>query len=100
MGYFVYRFFNIEGEIIYIGKTVRVSSRLRNEHFTKNGHLDTAVYREAIKVEYAKLVSKDEMNIYERYLINRITPKYNNQMNNNSQFRFDLPELKLSLIHI
>lgn len=93
MKYYVYQFLNKKNEVIYIGKTQYLRKRLTQQHFTVNGHLETIVYLETEKVLAAELISHEEMDIYERYLINIETPKYNKMMNNANSFRFELPKL-------
>jgi predicted GIY-YIG superfamily endonuclease len=90
--YNIYKFLNKEGEIIYIGQTSNYKNRL-NTHLSKNGHLPKGCYDELEQVLIAPCNNRDEMLIYERYLINLLEPKYNNKLNNNNNFRFKLPEL-------
>ena len=84
---YVYRFKNLEGNTIYIGKTEDLKSRLN--HHT---HLPKECYDEISLIEYSKFNNSDEMSIYERYLINIYSPKYNTQYNNGSNFTFKLEE--------
>lgn len=86
---YVYRFLNKENEIIYIGKTKELNKRLSN-----HSHLSKECYSEIKYIEYIKLLNYDEMSIYERYYINKFNPKYNIQSKNNSEFRFELPNIK------
>lgn len=86
---YVYRFLNKNNEIIYIGKAKNLNFRIKNHK-----HLPKECYNEINKIEYIKLNNCDESSIYERYLINKINPKYNTQYNNESSFSFELPELK------
>jgi predicted GIY-YIG superfamily endonuclease len=91
---FLYKFLNSQNEIIYIGKTRRLKRRLKQEHFTSNGHLPHECYNEVTKIFYSELSNSDELSIYERYLINKYNPKYNDQYNNNSTFNFELPDIE------
>ena len=84
---YVYKFLNHEGEIIYIGRTKDMNNRQ-----TSHNHLSKQCYNETKQIQYIELCSYDEMCIYERYLINKIAPKYNTEFNNNSDFSFELPE--------
>ena len=86
---YVYRFKNLKDEIIYIGKTEDLKSRLDNHN-----HLPIECYDEINTIEYSIFNNSDEMSIYERYLINIYNPKYNIQYKNNSKFTFELPKLK------
>lgn len=84
---YVYRFINSNNEIIYIGKAKDLKNRL-NSH----DHLPDTCYSEIDRIEYIVCLNTDESSIYERYLINKISPKYNTQYDNNSEFSFELPE--------
>ena len=55
MLFYLYRFINKEGEVIYIGRTNDIKRRLLREHFTNNTHLPNECYLEIEKIEYAKL---------------------------------------------
>lgn len=91
--YYVYKFLDTNNNIIYIGQTNNIRRRIEQEHFTSMGHLTQECYKNTNKVEYVELNNGDEMNIYERYLINIYNPKYNKALNNKSRFSFELPEL-------
>lgn len=91
--WFVYKFLGKQDEVLYIGKTKNLKNRIGQQHFTLTGHLDKYVYLATEKVYCSELVSHEEMDIYERYLVNTLNPIYNTQMNNNNKFRFTLPEL-------
>jgi hypothetical protein len=83
----VYRFLNKEGNILYIGKATVLEDRMKNHE-----HLDEKCYNAIDKIEYIELDNSDEMSIYERYLINIYSPKYNISYNNSSTFCFELPK--------
>lgn len=91
---YVYRFWNNEDEIIYIGRSKNLSNRLNN-----HTHLPRECYDSVCKVEYCKLTSDDESAIYERYLINKHSPKHNTMLNNGSKFNFDLPEVEWYILN-
>ena len=86
---YVYKFINNKDEVIYIGRTKSIKKRINNHR-----HLPIECYKNTAKIKYAKLNNKDEAAIYERYLINMISPLYNDQFNNKSNFNFELPILK------
>lgn len=86
---YVYKFINSNNEIIYIGKSKELIKRISN-HI----HLPKECYSETKQILCAKLNNVDEMSIYERYLINVYSPKYNKQYNNGSKFIFTLPQLE------
>ena len=78
---YVYKFLNKENEIIYIGKAKSIKSRLSG-----HSHLEEECYKEISYIEYCKLNNSNESSIYERYLINKHSPKYNKEFDNNSEF--------------
>jgi hypothetical protein len=84
---YVYKFLNEQEEIIYIGRTKNLKKRIETHN-----HLPSECYDEADKIEYIKLDSTDEGIIYEMYLINKISPKYNTEFNKSPMFEFELPE--------
>ncbi|MGL5575336.1 MAG: tyrosine-type recombinase/integrase [Sarcina sp.] len=90
----VYRFKNLVGEIIYIGKSKNISSR-QKQHFGKDGHLPDECYSETAYIEIAELKNQTEMEMYEIYLINKHAPKYNIRYNHNEfNISIELPKLK------
>jgi hypothetical protein len=93
MAYYVYRFIDVTNEIIYVGKTKNIETRINRQHFTINGHLPQDCYDDTLKVEYAILNSKVEMDIYELYYINKCLPKYNVSDKCEEDFNLCLPEL-------
>jgi len=92
--YNIYKLINSEGEAIYIGLTTNYKSRIASSHKSGNGHLPLECYGEMSEIHIAPVNNRDEMKIYERYLINLLSPKYNKKMNNNNNFRFKLPKLR------
>lgn len=90
--FYVYQFINSSDEIIYVGRTNNINTRIRKQHFTNNGHLDQSCYQETIMILYSECTSLDDSKIKERYLINKISPKYNQCMNNNSKFNFEIKD--------
>jgi len=84
---YVYRFKNLKDEIIYIGRAKKLKERMNGHK-----HLPKECYDEVSKVEYITLSNDDESSIYERFLINKHSPKYNMEYKNNSTFTFNLPE--------
>lgn len=77
MSYYVYKFLNTNSETIYIGQTINIRERIEKQHFTKNGHLPKECYEQTESIFYAKLSTKTDMDITERYLISKYRPKYN-----------------------
>ena len=69
-GYIVYRYLNLNGEVIYVGKTDNLKRRF-NEHKSED------MYKECYKVEYIELDNPADIEIYETYYINKYKPKCN-----------------------
>lgn len=95
-GFFVYRFLDKNQNIIYIGKTNSLNSRIAI-HFN-NGHLPNRCYEVVHKIEYIETISISEMNVYEIYLINKHRPFYNRINNNGDSFTFQLPDKEWKLV--
>ena len=90
--HYIYKFLSEEGEVLYVGMTGSIKSRINTQHFRSTGHLSDDCYREAKVVVFHECVSRDDAKIRERYLINLESPKYNNKMNNNSAFSFTIDD--------
>lgn len=94
MGYFyLYRFLDKNGKIIYIGKTNDIRRRILKEHFTSNTHKPPACYLETEYVEYAEFANESEEVAYEAILINQIKPKYNEQFKDKGMFDINIPQI-------
>lgn len=74
--YYVYRFINKDGDIIYVGRTVNLHNRM-NQHFGGKGHLCKEAYSEVDKIEFTVLDSELSMVMCELYFINKYKAKYN-----------------------
>ena len=72
---YVYRFIDLEGRVIYYGKTLDMQNRMKN-HFTK-GHLPKECYQSVAKIEYQKYKTESDALIMETYYITKYSPKYN-----------------------
>ena len=73
--YYVYRFLDINDNVIYIGRTKNISNRI-NGHIS-SGHLPNECYTSIEKIEYIELETFADMCIYEIYYINEYFPLYN-----------------------
>lgn len=73
--YYVYRFLDVDDNILYIGKTNNLESRIY-QHFN-NGHLEEQCYNNVDKVEYLDFKNESDQHISEIYLINKYKPIYN-----------------------
>jgi regulator of replication initiation timing/predicted GIY-YIG superfamily endonuclease len=76
--YFVYRFLDIEDDIIYVGKTKNLQNRIK-QHFSSSGHLSPDCYSQVETIQYLEFVSKIDMDINELYYINKWKPRYNSK---------------------
>ena len=72
---YVYRFIDGKGNIIYVGKTVNINSRMQ-QHFS-NGHLPKECYNAVCRIEYQKHKTESDALIMETYYITKYSPKYN-----------------------
>lgn len=98
--FYVYKFLNNNNEVIYVGITGCLKGRIRSQHFTSHGHLPNECYEETEVVVYSECITSDDVKIKERYLINRLSPKYNVKMNNGSQFGFEIDDFNWKYIAI
>ena len=73
---YCYRFKDINGNIIYVGKTVDINKRM-TQHFGGKGHLDKECYKSVARIEYQKYKTESDALIYETYYITKYSPKYN-----------------------
>lgn len=88
-GYFIYRFRDSEGNILYVGKTTNLNLRILT-HFN-NGHLPSECYERTSFIEYAICETENDMSIYELYYISKNKPVYNVLDKNETTIK--LPEL-------
>ena len=73
---YCYRFKDINGNVIYVGKTVDINKRMA-QHFRGKGHLDKECYKSVARIEYQKYKTESDALIYETYYITKYSPKYN-----------------------
>lgn len=92
--YYIYRFLDENQNDIYVGITNDIKRRITQQHFTSRGHLSYKCYEEAEYVVYSKCYSKDDARIKERYLINKLSPKYNVVYKNDSVFNFEINDFQ------
>jgi hypothetical protein len=71
--YFVYRFENKDGEIIYVGQT----KKNLPERFDNHNHLPEKCYNEIELIKYLNFYSKTDADIAEKYFISKWKPMYN-----------------------
>ena len=87
--FYVYRFLNSKGVIIYVGKTNNLKNRM-GQHFGNAGHLSEEAYKEVEIVEYIVETSKADMDIKELYYINKWKPKHNMKNKQSEQMTLKL----------
>lgn len=87
--FYLYRFLDEYGDVIYIGKTQDILKRLQ-VHFSSRGHLPKSCYDETNKIEILKINTKTEMNIKELYYISKFQCKYNIREKNEEVYFKDL----------
>lgn len=74
--FYVYRFINSAGEIIYVGRTIHLKKRMA-QHFGNSGHLEQSAYEEISRIDYITTRTALDMKIKELYYIGKYRPKYN-----------------------
>lgn len=82
----IYKLYDIDKNLLYIGKSVNLSSRL----------LGSSMERKAYFYSYAKVNSKSDLNIYEYYYISVYKPPLNVEGVYDDVLSVHLPELKFS----
>ena len=80
----IYFLYNLEGELIYVGKSVDLSIRI----------LSTISGRGRCAVEFARTASKSDMSVYEKYYISKLKPLMNKEGKHDDELSLELPELK------
>lgn len=97
-GYFVYMFLDEDEEVLYIGSSIHLVKRIESQHFlSQHGNLSEECLLETYKVLYHQGVSESDMKVKERYLINTLAPQYNDKMNRNDKFAFEIPDITWKL---
>lgn len=98
--YYLYRFLDADGNILYIGRTNDIERRILKEHFTELGHLPEECYKSIDKIEYAEITNESEEVAYEAILINKLRPKYNVQFKDDGKFSIELPKFEWKRLEI
>lgn len=88
--YYIYRFLNDDGKVIYVGKTQNLIRRML-KHFN-SGHLPEECYEQVVAVEYLVVKTKVDMDIKELYYINKEHPKYNQQLKHEDGVTIELKD--------
>lgn len=71
-GYFVYRFIDYNGVILYIGRTENMNIRMK-----RHREIPTELYYTIRKIEYIELYDKEFMVLTEKYFISKYKPLCN-----------------------
>lgn len=93
--YYIYFFYNAEGQIIYIGKTVSLRKRMY-QHFSKD-LLEFEPWRATIdrsNILTFKCYSLTDLELYETYFINKYKPLFNKDKVYNDLPSFELPHIE------
>lgn len=75
----VYRFLDANRNVLYIGKTQDLKTRIANHN-----HLPRKCYEQRKFIEYIELPTVEDMNIMERALIAMVKPPYNTEFKQNN----------------
>jgi excinuclease UvrABC nuclease subunit len=87
MSDYIYKFYNEQDEVIYIGKTTDLQMRFNAHRNTKSW------WHEVSEIKYIECQDNFEMTTYERYYIRKFNPKYNVAERDCLVPRFTLSEL-------
>lgn len=79
--YYVYQFYNINGDIIYVGRTKRSINQRMKEHFGPHGHLSKDILNNVQCIKYYEFLTEKDMELAEAYLIK----KYNKLQNSKKE---------------
>ena len=71
MSYYIYKHYNSDNQIVYVGQTKNLEKR-QGEHF-----LNSKWKNEIHRIEYVEVTDKMLMDLYEKYYIDKDSPKYN-----------------------
>ena len=88
---YIYRFLDINNNVIYVGKTSQALDKRIGQHFAR-GHLPKECYKSIARIEYQKYNTEADALIMETYYITKYGPKYNKLQKSR-----DLPTLELDI---
>lgn len=86
--YYIYQFIDKDNNILYVGKTVNLSSRMSGHN-----HLPSDCYEKRKKILYAEVLTNSDMCLYEKYYIDKLKPPYNTADLHDDKLTIQLPEL-------
>lgn len=84
---YIYYFVNSKHEVIYVGKAFNLSKRLRSHN-----HLSEECYNELDYILCRPMQYKINIDEFEKYMIQKIKPKYNKVHNDKTTENIPLPE--------
>lgn len=85
--YYVYKFVDKNEDILYVGKTKNLKTRVQSHIREKNW------IEEGCRIYIAEVISQTDMDIYELYYINKLKPIHNVANAYDSEFSIELNEL-------
>lgn len=88
--YYLYRFLDKNGNVIYVGKT---QGKL-NDRLKCHNHIMILCYLSVSKIEFCELNTDVDLTIYEIYYINKYRPIYNKADKGIKKMTIQLPELE------
>ena len=92
---YVYRFYNTNNEIVYVGMTQNMKSRMC-VHFTREDaanvtrQIPVEEIKDIKKVEYIETSSLSDARVLEAYLIAKCKPKYNIDFVEDDELTYEL----------
>jgi predicted GIY-YIG superfamily endonuclease len=91
--YYVYKFSDKFNDVLYVGLTTKLETRIEKQHLSKNESEYKVDWMSDIKtIEYTVCASLEDMKLKERYFINVLQPKHNKHLNKQHSFSFHIPE--------
>ncbi len=88
--FYLYKLVNKNQNVLYVGQTNNIKRRVYQQHFSNHGHLPDECYRETKYIYYMKCLSQSDLNIREEYLINTLSPPFNDRLNNKHKYSFSI----------
>lgn len=95
--YYIYKMFDKNGNLLYIGKTKNFNIRMK-QHFS-NAIIEKEPWKnEIVKIERLEVYTQYDMTLLEIYLIGKFKPKYNTEFkfddNIRATLKYDIKEIR------
>jgi len=93
----IYKFVAANGEVLYVGKSIKLPYRLSQHFSPRTIETEKSVWKHNVaKVLYLELQTYSDMHIAEMYLIDKLKPTHNKQAADcdGTTFEIPLPEFK------